>query len=371
MSFTYTTQATCADKIYSLHIFDVDTGKSVWSDLRAHHGIVYQTRWSLDDKWLLTCSADGSAKIWDTAGLMAAVTRPSSTNAKAFSTHLPYLQCALELSPPCFIYTAVFQDYSHKTPLTLTTSSSSVPRVIIGSNDGRIRVYQETSYIGQLGLKHEEDFHSLAPHSGSVNDLSVDCKSKNLFSADSVGTVLVWRLDTKGWYQILRKLKTDALGIQHVSSLSILSSLALSRALEPTKHSHDLLLLSPPSTVTVFNTSTYRSSNGAFAGLKLPQKGQDAIHGISRAALSADGRYLQFNVATTLSINILTIYALRLAICGSSAPNSPVNIIRIWEVATGNSLHSPISSLSMPYPVRAIAWHPTQHVPLLFLFPIP
>ena len=61
------------DKIYSLQIFDSDTGEKVWADTRAHYGIVYQIRWSLNDYYLITSSADGSVILWDMAGIVNAV----------------------------------------------------------------------------------------------------------------------------------------------------------------------------------------------------------------------------------------------------------------------------------------------------------
>ena len=61
------------------------------------------------------------------------------------------------------------------------------------------RVYQESRLLGQLGFKesakNDVDLDSsLAPHAGFVNDLCIDSRSKNLFSGDSCGVILVWRL---------------------------------------------------------------------------------------------------------------------------------------------------------------------------------
>lgn len=329
-------QGDSVGRAFALSIIDSDTAKVVWSDLRAHHGVIYQVRWSLDDRYLLSASADGACRVWDTAGLVSAV---SAANASKSGYYMPFLLYSLEQTPPGFIYCALFQEFGLKpnAPMTL-------PRVITGSSDGRIRVYQDDAILGFLGFREgsvrDKDVDSTAPHGGFVNDLCIDCKSKNLFSGDSVGTVLVWRLDTKGWYQILRKLKTDLLDIKAVSSLTLLSVLNLQRASLANTHSQQMLLLAPPNKVAVYNTSTYKSNLGGFPGLNIPKQGQDNVRGITRANLSADGR---------------------LAISGTTT-NTSSNILRVWEVGSGNVVNCQLSSLKLPFPVRGIAWHPTQHV---------
>lgn len=109
----------------------------------------------------------------------------------------PSLLHTLGHASPGFVYCALFQDFS-----AATSSVTVLPRVLTGSHDGRIRVYQDAVHKGQLGFK-EDNAHlskdvdkNHAPHSGLVNDMTIDCKSKNLFSGDSVGVILVWRLGT-------------------------------------------------------------------------------------------------------------------------------------------------------------------------------
>ena len=155
--------------------------------------------------------------------------------------------------------------------------------------------------------------------------------------------------DARGWYQILRKLKTETAGVHCIALLSLLSALHLERASLAAAHSQQMLVLAPPAILAVFNTSTYRANGGAFPGLHVPtttaavgtsDSGVETVRGISRAALSADGR---------------------LAICGSMSPAGG-HSLRVWECATGSAVTSPLAALRMPYPIRAVAWHPTQHV---------
>jgi WD40 repeat protein len=49
---------------YSVRLFDPDTGVEVWSDLFAHFGVIYDIKWSLSDTYFLTCSSDGTCKVW-------------------------------------------------------------------------------------------------------------------------------------------------------------------------------------------------------------------------------------------------------------------------------------------------------------------
>jgi WD40 repeat protein len=51
--------------VYSLKLYDTDVGVLIWSELYAHHGVVYDVKWSKDDSYLLSSSGDGTTKIWD------------------------------------------------------------------------------------------------------------------------------------------------------------------------------------------------------------------------------------------------------------------------------------------------------------------
>ena len=106
------------------------------------------------------------------------------------------------------------------------------PNVITGSADGRIRVWKGNTLAGDLvvgeggGVKkspagdrrsrrgsiREDDVDTdyrvdsdSVPHYGSlVQALAIDVRSKYLFSGDSSGRILVWRMNNSGWYQMLR-----------------------------------------------------------------------------------------------------------------------------------------------------------------------
>jgi WD40 repeat protein len=62
-------QTSSGTNVYSLRVFDSDTGVEVWSAQTAHHGVVYSLSWSKDDVCLLTTSSDGTAKVWNLLAL--------------------------------------------------------------------------------------------------------------------------------------------------------------------------------------------------------------------------------------------------------------------------------------------------------------
>jgi WD40 repeat protein len=155
---------------------------------------------------------------------------------------LPYLAHTLASSPPVYVYSAVFQENipsssSEKMPFGFQASSNAdliasidsrgsraslrdtnierapPPRVINGASDGRLRVYEGSNLKGKIRVDNvpqegsfEEDF---APHDGRINVVAIDERTRYLMSGDSAGDILVWRLDSHGWYELLRKFKRE------------------------------------------------------------------------------------------------------------------------------------------------------------------
>lgn len=56
--------------LFGVAVFDPDTGVLIWCDDRAHFGVVYDLKWSLDDGYLLSCSSDGQCKVWNMKPLL-------------------------------------------------------------------------------------------------------------------------------------------------------------------------------------------------------------------------------------------------------------------------------------------------------------
>eukprot|EP00595_Chromulina_sp_UTEXLB2642_P002119 CAMPEP_0196764846 /NCGR_PEP_ID=MMETSP1095-20130614/6999_1 /TAXON_ID=96789 ORGANISM="Chromulina nebulosa, Strain UTEXLB2642" /NCGR_SAMPLE_ID=MMETSP1095 /ASSEMBLY_ACC=CAM_ASM_000446 /LENGTH=405 /DNA_ID=CAMNT_0042121479 /DNA_START=232 /DNA_END=1446 /DNA_ORIENTATION=- len=61
---SYSNTNTIPGEIYSLRLFDTDDGSEIWSTNIAHYGVIYSIAWSKDDSYLLTCSSDGTSKVW-------------------------------------------------------------------------------------------------------------------------------------------------------------------------------------------------------------------------------------------------------------------------------------------------------------------
>lgn len=361
--------------IYSLQLFDTDLGEKVWASSIAHHGVIYDIKWSKDDSYILTCSSDGLCKVWDVVcyrinkAAKRSISHPVEKRASFVDTETgipmttisqPFLAHTLSSLPPVFVYSAIFQEYlqpeiikrGSDSPRNNLTSSidnplferAPLPKIISGSSDGRIRVWEKNKMIGFISQDLEDD--NFPAHDGRVNCLAIDERSKYLLSADSSGDISVWRVDNKGWYQFLRKFKKDLLnphaGLGNPLENNLVSGF-VSLSLHPDKNKGQMLAMSSnPSQVRIYNMHTYRLStvcNGvgnAFGGDGTGKSG------FSRAQLSADG---SFAISST-SIDTDTCR----------------NVIKVWDMQTGQSIASPLTKIVFPYPIRSISWHPKQHM---------
>lgn len=470
--------------VYSLLLHDTDLDEEVWAEEIAHHAVIYDIKWSKNDRYLLTCSADGTCKVFDlialhplltlfpgTGGVTgggvaqgtdiispraddASVTNANNSNnanTAPQTNHLkphriirnfpPCIKCILSLPASVYAYSGLFQEFgpglsiaSYFNPLGLSSAQSSplallggvtmelsqwyehmnallqapVPRVIIGAADGRIRVFDDSELMGYIRVVEQpqsEDIHKpvidenggtmdFSPHDGCVNALALDERTKYLISADSVGDVLVWRQDKKGWYQLLRKLRKETMSPTPATSqptgttmtgtvrrsLDLSSTLnntlgnnnstknannapktrgkeqfndgsILSIAIHPDKMKGMMLMMSrQPASLKVLNLATYKPFHACenFTGLSayLVREGDNVFStGIFyRASFSADGKFI-------------------VACCNVSQEiDRPVYKLLVWDSYTGQPVSSFLSQLTFAYPVRSVTWHPTQHL---------
>ncbi|XP_059468468.1 jouberin-like isoform X2 [Neocloeon triangulifer] len=139
----------------NIHIFQAaDFGlKCV---LQGHEGLIYCVSW-LDEKWLVTSSADCLAIVWDTV-------------SETISKMLPH---------PSFVYCAKFVPGEKNA-------------IITGSKDKTLRVWcsEEDDDEGEYDLWQELDGHQ-----GFVTAMCFD-GSAILYSADSEGLILSWAKST-------------------------------------------------------------------------------------------------------------------------------------------------------------------------------
>jgi len=373
----------------------------------AHHGPIYDLKWSRDDRCLLSCSGDGTSKVWDMTsvsyrasntmgfGALNAASNVSarvngsldvsSSNANGFSSphghgaasKPPSLVHTLVTSPPEYTYCGVFQDQP-RAGLTSTHSQGDnldqlrqsgmslkndrlpfgpsaplvVPRIITGSADGKLRVWDGSEMVGYVVVttkdaEKKEEAVDYSPHDGQINSIVIDERSRYMITGDSQGDIFAWRCDSSGWYQLLRKFKRDstatpsaAPGAQEQNTGGGILSLTM----HPDKHKGQMLALSrQPAQLKVINMSTYKTqcACAGFAGYSTASN--NAAGGIfARANYSADGRY---------------------AIAGSNVKaQDGLYRLQVWDTSTGHSVRTALSDMMFPYPVRSVTWHPSQHL---------
>lgn len=222
--------------IYSLKLYDTDSNEEVWAEDAAHHGVIYEARWSRDDRYLLTCSGDGTAKVWDLLPLLlrhesqqhadrdksGRISRQFSSPSRHGIVHEsngslqglltarsepPSLLYTLVSTSSVFVYCGVFQEAaSPAVAAALSTKLSSsmqgaslaasldkfvdleraaVPRIITGASDGRLRVWDNGKFAGFVVVRDKKDATKAnpegeddSPHDGQVNSVVIDERSK-------------------------------------------------------------------------------------------------------------------------------------------------------------------------------------------------
>lgn len=405
------------DVVYSLQLYDSDLDEEIWSEETSHHGVIYAIQWSKNDRYLLTCSGDGSCKVWDLASLsplmmhayphgqppahytttdqvqvsprlgdsnegLPNMLRPS----KILRTHPPKCIANLTLPTAVYAYCGLFQELgnnNNNTTLTMPIAvmdmttwqtnmskmlASPVPRIIIGAADGRLRVFDDGVLCGHIVVQDsnassgsDTESQDFSPHDGAIHCVAIDERTKYLITADSVGDILVWKLDARGWYQLLRKLRKDvtvpgntAIKTDATTRNKFDEGSVLSLHIHPDKLKGLMLVLSrQPATLKVLSLTTYKLVHFCenFTGLPsylVREDGHTFSAGVfHRAAFSADGRFI-------------------LCCCATAAgEESNVSHYRLlaWDTESGNPIpYWPLSTLTFPYPIRSIAWHPSQHL---------
>lgn len=222
--------------IYSLRLFDSDWNEEIFLEDAAHHSVIYDIKWSKNDRYLLTCSGDGTCKIWD----FFALTEPIQNQVRYQSTgqaqqtkrsqqeddnHTlltgvisddetlsptpkmsnrsirPKLIHILQLGASVHAYCGIFQELqpspnsNNPTYNPLLTSlddniwkdqinalrMSKLPRVIIGAVDGKLRAFDEGVFKGYISVVDKSETgekQDFSPHDGAVNSLVIDERSK-------------------------------------------------------------------------------------------------------------------------------------------------------------------------------------------------
>jgi len=138
---------------YPIKIYEFPGGELVCL-LNSHFGIIYDLCWSTNNKELLSASADGTVRCWDT---------------KRFNTSY------IKLFPhPTFVYVARY----HPVHTAL---------VVTGCYDKFIRIWNKLS-----DTEHATLLRELGGHNGYINTLTFMGSGSMFFSGDSCGIILQW-----------------------------------------------------------------------------------------------------------------------------------------------------------------------------------
>jgi WD40 repeat protein len=304
----------------------------------------------------VTCSGDGTIKVWK-------VTSSSDTNVEITTTKVTQynsmrntkatLLYTLTASAPVYNYCMVFQtfDATFNRPTASGVDESKgegkesdlktqykTPRLLSGSSDGRIRVWEQGNQIGALGApdKKNPDFEPMAHGTARVQCLTIDQRSRYLLSGDSVGDILVWKLDVHGWYQSYRRFRQESVSKNpaiKANDVKTTCSGIQSLYMHPNPLKGQVLVMnSAPTNLRVFSTSTYRAVSqckGVNAGIGNKLEGTNSS--FSRAIMSPDGK---FAVAGVYSDGFYEL--------------------RVWESNTGDVYPSMISGMFSPLSILSV-----------------
>ncbi|XP_008063631.1 jouberin isoform X2 [Carlito syrichta] len=151
--------AACASRDgYPIILYEIPSGRFM-RELCGHLNIIYDLSWSKDDRYLLTSSSDGTARIW----------KNEINNTNTFRV-LPH---------PSFVYTAKF----HPAVREL---------VVTGCYDSMIRIWKVDMREDSAILVRQFDAHK-----SFINSLCFDTEGHHMYSGDCTGVIVVWNTYVK------------------------------------------------------------------------------------------------------------------------------------------------------------------------------
>ncbi|TKC35075.1 hypothetical protein EI555_013129, partial [Monodon monoceros] len=151
--------AACASRDgYPIILYEIPSGRFM-RELCGHLNIIYDLCWSKDDRYILTASSDGTARIW----------KNEINNTNTFRV-LPH---------PSFVYTAKF----HPAVKEL---------VVTGCYDSVIRIWKVDMREDPAMLIRQFDAHK-----SFINSLCFDIEGHHMYSGDCTGVIVVWNTYVK------------------------------------------------------------------------------------------------------------------------------------------------------------------------------
>uniref|UniRef100_A0A667HCA8 Abelson helper integration site 1 n=1 Tax=Lynx canadensis TaxID=61383 RepID=A0A667HCA8_LYNCA len=146
--------AACASRDgYPIILYEIPSGRFM-RELCGHLNIIYDLCWSHDDRYILTASSDGTARIWK-----------NEINSTSTFRVLPH---------PSFVYTAKFHP--------------AVKEVVVtGCYDSMIRIWKVDMREDPAVLIRQFDTHR-----SFINSLCFDVEGHHMYSGDCTGVIVVW-----------------------------------------------------------------------------------------------------------------------------------------------------------------------------------
>ncbi|XP_012384500.2 jouberin isoform X2 [Dasypus novemcinctus] len=146
--------AACASRDgYPIILYEIPSGRFM-RELCGHLNIIYDLCWSKDDRYILTASSDGTARIWK-----------NEINTTSTFRLLPH---------PSFVYTAKFHPASREL-------------VVTGCYDSVIRVWKVEMREDPAILIRQFDTHK-----SFINSVCFDTEGHHMYSGDCTGVIVVW-----------------------------------------------------------------------------------------------------------------------------------------------------------------------------------
>ncbi|XP_066104536.1 jouberin [Saccopteryx bilineata] len=151
--------AACASRSgYPIILYEIPSGRYM-RELCGHLNIIYDLCWSQDDRFILTASSDGTARLWKN--------EINNTNTLQVLPH------------SCYVYTAKFHPAAKEL-------------VVTGCYDAVIRVWK-------VVMREEPPLliRQLNAHNNLINTLCFDIEGYHMYSGDCMGTIVVWNTYVK------------------------------------------------------------------------------------------------------------------------------------------------------------------------------
>ncbi|CAH6778117.1 Ahi1 [Phodopus roborovskii] len=138
---------------YPIILYEIPSGRFM-RELCGHLNIIYDLDWSKDDRYLVTSSSDGTARVWK-----------NEINSTSTFRVLPH---------PSFVYTAKFHPATREL-------------VVTGCYDSMIRVWK-------IDMREDTPIlvRQLDVHKSFVNSICFDEEGHHMYSGDCIGVIVVW-----------------------------------------------------------------------------------------------------------------------------------------------------------------------------------